>query len=730
MAYFDKYGVEFTDNRKTVVYCPRDFLGKYTIPNEVTCIGVKAFAGCTRLTSINIPNSVIDIKSAAFCGCSELKELTIPEGVIQIGDYAFADCIELISITLSKTIHLLGEGVFDSCSKLPSIFIPSGVKRIRHGVFNSCTQLASVIVDGDNEVFDSRDNCNAIIYTSSNTLIAGCKTTVIPNSVNSIECYAFDGCVTLSSIVIPQSVKNIEMFAFEGCINLTSITIHSDNITIEEGVFDDCINLKRIFVPKGSKNYFKQIGALRNDADNIVEIGEKTSKETCEIEFSRDLKLLVKYRADLLGRYVIPETVVKIGDEAFLNCKGLTSVLIPNSVTEIGDRSFAECSNLVEVSIAQSVKNIGYCAFMWCNSLQTISIPIGVRHIGAYAFSGCQNLTSVSLPSTIISIDEQAFSGCVKLERIIIPEGMCSYFEGLSALEEYIDIIEDSGEDELVDLFNKAHALEYGINVRQNSRKAFEIYKLAASKGNFEAEYHLGEWYVKGEHIPQDLVMALECFERLAEYEYMDSNERVRDVYKLIDEKNKIEEQKRLNEQKRKNARSKEEEAIIKILEENKIGAFYHFTSIRNLESIKEQGGLYSWYYLKKNGMDIPFTGGNELSHSLDTSKKIADYVHLSFCKDHPMTYRLYGEGEDVAVLTISPEVALLKDTLFSNMNAIDANAIVKGGANGLNCVNFEATKEKYVSRDDPMFKYHQAEVLVKTHIPLKYILDLDDYID
>lgn len=164
---------------------------------------------------------------------------------------------------------------------------------------------------------------------------------------------------------------------------------------------------------------------------------------------------------------------------------------------------------------------------------------------------------------------------------------------------------------------------------------------------------------------------------------------------------------------------------ILKLLKENGIEYFYHFTSKRNLESIKKHGGLYSWKELEKRGINAPFIGGsgdNGLSHNLDLKAGLADYVRLSFCKDHPMSFRHKQNGEPIVLLAIDITVATQPNTKFSNINATDNMCTVAEGLEGLKLVDFNAVKRTHVSRDDSDFKLHQAEILVKNHIPIKYI--------
>ncbi len=169
-----------------------------------------------------------------------------------------------------------------------------------------------------------------------------------------------------------------------------------------------------------------------------------------------------------------------------------------------------------------------------------------------------------------------------------------------------------------------------------------------------------------------------------------------------------------------------DKEAIINLLRDNGINCFYHFTARRNLESIRRLGGLYSWFNMEENGNEIPCSGGDDLSHQLDKRYGLEDYVRLSFCNDHPMAYRLQQNGVSLALLKIDVEVATWKETMFSDINAADSNHSRGGTLSDLKKVDFEAVKRNYVSRNDDDFKTHQAEVMVKTFIPAKYIINLD----
>mgnify|MGYP001774900712 CR=1 FL=1 len=167
--------------------------------------------------------------------------------------------------------------------------------------------------------------------------------------------------------------------------------------------------------------------------------------------------------------------------------------------------------------------------------------------------------------------------------------------------------------------------------------------------------------------------------------------------------------------------------SYLDIIQHNNISHLYHFTAAKNINQIKQSGGLLSWYAAEQKSLNVPVFGGDNLSRNLDRRYGNHDYVHLSFCDDHPMSYRLKQNGEEVVVLEINPIVAVLKDTIFSDINAADRSHHQGGNIEDLQRINFEATRMRFVSRDDPNFKPHQAEVMVKRFLPARYIDNLDN---
>lgn len=407
--------------------------------------------------------ALVSSLNSTFIGYPEIRsfdELEYFVGLTSIDQSAFSGCTGLTSIKIPDNVTSIKYDAFEGCTSLTTITIPCRIKEILYNPFSNCTGLKSIKVASGNEVYDSRDNCNAIIETATNSLIIGCRNTIIPNSVKSIGDNAFKGCTGLTSIEIPNSVTSISTRAFNQS-GLTSIVVANGNTKYDSR--DNC-------------------NAVIETATNTLIIG---CVET-----------------------IIPSNVTSVGSYAFFNCTGLTSIEIPNSITSIEERAFYNCPSLKSiVSLKQNPFVLCNGSFVGVSDKCVLIIPDGTRNkyiaagwteeifkggvleesesyviafaddnvkaicvsnwdknsdgelnvkevaevtdlgtvftnnkaiksfnelkyftgleiIGRSVFSGCTNLLSVNLPDNLTTISESAFSGCKGLSYIDFPNSL------------------------------------------------------------------------------------------------------------------------------------------------------------------------------------------------------------------------------------------------------------------------------------------------------------------
>ena len=220
-------------------------LASIIIPSGVTSIGWCAFRECTRLSSITIPESVTELSVGVFMNCSSLTSVTIPDSVKLLNNQAFENCTRLSEINFSEDITYIGHWTFEGTA-ITSIKIPATVSDINWGSIAGCNNLTSVSVDASNPWYDSRENCNAIIETATNTLISGCANTIIPRDVTALYDYSFYCCDRLKTITIPEGVETIGRQAFQSCDSLKTLIVPSTVTDIGLGAFGYCPQMTSI----------------------------------------------------------------------------------------------------------------------------------------------------------------------------------------------------------------------------------------------------------------------------------------------------------------------------------------------------------------------------------------------------------------------------------------------------------------------------------------------------
>ncbi len=390
---------------------------------QVTSIDYRAFSW-TELETISLPNTLKFISTDAFYATGQLKEITIPESVVEIGENAFTGC------------------------QITELIIPKGLTVIKQGAINSCLELNSIKVDEANPKYDSRNNCNAIIETATNTLITG--TTTVPQGVEIIGKKAFFG-LPIESITIPNSVKVIGEQSFMCCEKLKQIDFPDGLTTIGDEAFNQCMGLNTLFIPKSVTSiepmtfcYCENLTSVVVDPANSV----YDSRGNCNAIIETASNTLIEG----FNCTTIPNGITGIATNAFYYCRSLESVTISKDITYVGTSAFMGCDKLNSIvvvddnpvydsrdncnaiietatntlvfgnhasTIPSSVKHIAAWAF-WGVTFENTSlvIPEGVEHVGTKAFYIFDNV-SLSLPSSLKQLDDDAFFVCTAVGDFI-----------------------------------------------------------------------------------------------------------------------------------------------------------------------------------------------------------------------------------------------------------------------------------------------------------------------
>ncbi len=351
----------------------------------------------------------------------------------------------ITSITISDGITYIGKNAFKGCSGVTNIVVPDSVTSIGISAFEGCSSLASITIPFVGTAKEGTNNTHlgyifgASSYSYNDDYIPTSLKAVVITGGTSIGKYAFYNCSNLTSITIPDSVTSIAANAFYNCGGLTSIVVEEGNTKYHSNgncliVTDDKVLIL------GSNN-----SVIPTDG-SVTTIGEHAF-----------------YNCSGLTSITIPNNVTSIGSYAFSGCGGLTNITIPNSVTKLDNYMFSGCSSLASISIPNSVTSIDTSAFYGCSGLKSITVESGntkyhsagnclieteskklvlgcsnsviptdgsVTIIGSYAFRKCIDLKSITIPNSVTNIESGAFHECSGLANITISDGVTSIEKG------------------------------------------------------------------------------------------------------------------------------------------------------------------------------------------------------------------------------------------------------------------------------------------------------------
>lgn len=400
----------------------------------VISIGDKAFYRCSDLTSVTIPNSVTSIGERAFGYCTGLTSVPFPNSVTSIGSYAFEDCSGLTSVTIPESVTSIGNHAFFDCSGLKTFTVEDGQNLI---AFEENALLYAPI----DHLYIGRNWSNSVDHAISIEIMS----VEIGNSVTRLPNYAFKDCLLLTSVTIPTSVTSIGIYAFYGCWSLTSVTIPTSVTSIGRNAFGDCTGLKKSAYPSGLNNPFLEGIAIKYPReDAIMENGFVYGPEKNAIYFAP---------LSLKGEYVIPNSVISIGENAFYGCSGLTSVTATNANPPLmNDNSFVGLYATVALKVPKNAIS-DYLATNWglfknlriddsgsvCNIYETGNLKYRLipgktkedKNLAVVIPGDYSSLTEVTIPERftvtengdnfryyVDGIGFKAFNGCTKLATI------------------------------------------------------------------------------------------------------------------------------------------------------------------------------------------------------------------------------------------------------------------------------------------------------------------------
>ncbi len=407
-------------------------VSQLTIGNEVEQLP-NYFAYQSRVATVEIPNSVTAIGNFAFAECDVLTDVTLPTGLITIGESAFENCEVLAHADLPSSLTTLGARAFYGCGRLTSLAVPASLTSFGKWAFNQCLGLETIVVDSENPVYDSRENCNIMFKTVNDSIMLMGKNAVLPSSLTAIPDSAFYGHTEITHMEIPASVTRIGKDAFNGCYNLTSVTLPDGLTQMGDRVFYGCSKLTSVTLPTALTQIGECAFMLCSKLNSVTipasltQIGKRAfsncrALQSITVESGNPVydsrgncNAIIETASNTLTEgclsTVIPSTVKTIGQYAFQG-RSPSIVTIPTGVETIASYAYYQC-DVENLSFGETLKSVGYSAFGGCDNLTTISFGNSVETIGDYAFSGCDKLMNIDFGHSLVSIGDYAFRNSI-----------------------------------------------------------------------------------------------------------------------------------------------------------------------------------------------------------------------------------------------------------------------------------------------------------------------------
>lgn len=426
-----------------------------TIPDSVTVVKSIAFSSCTALTELEFPDSVTEIGENAVISCKALTSVRLPANLTTISAMMLSKCESLASVTIPDSVTTIGENAFYGCKSLQQIEIPANVTEISKNAFWDCTALQAFQVAPENASFCAQEG---VLYSKDLTRLVRCPEQAavchIPETVTSIDTYAFSKCICLTELDLPDNLLYLNENVFEKCSALERVTLPSQLTVITAGAFLDCSALQEIQIPKTVKKIGVSSFAGCISMQNFyVEAGNADYQSEDGLLLTDNGKTLFFF-PNGKSYFRLPASVETIGASSCAYSDNLTEIVIPEGVTAIEGYAFVKCGSLKKLVLPDSLDTLGINAFSNCEALETIkmpsamteirsgvfsraaiteiTVPSGLTEIPNYLFSGCKNLKTVTMPNSVAKVGIMAFQKCDALADV--------YFQGTKAQWDTVSI--------------------------------------------------------------------------------------------------------------------------------------------------------------------------------------------------------------------------------------------------------------------------------------------------
>ncbi len=429
-------------------------LASVKLPGTTESIGYQAFYN-SKLASVSLNDGLRKISEIAFAN-TPLTKVEIPSTVTVIGPRVFQNCTSLSNVDLGTGVKEIPYYAFNNCTALTEVLIPASVTYISDGAFIGCTNLVNINVDEANSIFAS---INGLLVDESKQTLVQCAEgrvgeVVIPEGIKSIENEALRNRKNITSISIPASMEELENYLFNGCVNLVNFNVSANNvnyssndgflltkdgtklvdcpegkyghITIPYGVermvsgaFRDCEKLTAVTICDTVNELWASTFSYCPNltAFYVTEANAKYSSQDGML-YNKDKSVLVACPRAIGGAVVVPSTVVRIFDDTFYGCQGITSLTVSDGVQTIGNCAFMDCTAVETVYLPDSVTEISYQAFSGCSSIKSIALPSKINSISWRLFEDCVGLEAIEIPVSVTNIDSYAFDNCVSLKDV------------------------------------------------------------------------------------------------------------------------------------------------------------------------------------------------------------------------------------------------------------------------------------------------------------------------